>query len=161
MPYPNERDSAQLSLTFRDRSNEKSTSAIYVPFDVPIEDVGGDGIPDNALVVAYVNAVDALTDGVIDQYASSQVIRGLTLSQGAGQREHKFLVRYADDVTLERFTFTIPTRKVTLEPPVGTDRYDITAAPFAGFVTAFEALAVSPRGNTVTVTDIVLAGRNI
>lgn len=84
-------------------------------------------------------------------------------------RENKLLVTYRDDVTEEEFILTVPTidgEQLNFVPGGGD------AVQFAGagasatiiaWVTAFEAIARTPRSdaNTVTVTGMQFVGRNI
>jgi hypothetical protein len=76
------------------------------------------------------------------------------------QRELKIVVTYVDDVTTKKYRFEIPSPTDILIQS-GTDQIDIVNnVTFAAFVTQFEAKAVSPDGNAVTVIGARLAGRN-
>lgn len=115
----------------------------------------------NAEYIALVTATAALIDGVVTRRSFTETFRASNAKfSAAGQREQKFLVTYEDLVTLVPYNIELPCRKVTLDPPVNTDEYDITAVPFAAYVTALEAYITSPDGNPVNVTSIRLMGKN-
>lgn len=92
------------------------------------------------------------------------------------QRERKWLVTYEDNLPFfddpvnaipnagyrKVFNLEIPTADAALLPttPPG-DTLDITTGAPAAWVTAFEDIARSPYGGTVTVLSIELVGRNL
>lgn len=86
----------------------------------------------------------------------------------AAQRESKLLVNYQDDVTEKGYTLTIPTVDFStlVFVPLGGDAVQFAgaaaSAAIKAWVTAFEAIAVSPDDDThsVTVTGMRYVGRN-
>jgi len=78
----------------------------------------------------------------------------------AAQREIQWGVVYVDDATGQRFTFRIAGPVLTSNLLAGSDHADLAATDIAAFVTAFEAFAKSPAGNSCTITDIVVVGKN-
>ncbi len=76
------------------------------------------------------------------------------------QREWQWLVQYVDDTTNEKFTFRVGGAVATGNLLARSDHADLTATDIAAFKTAFEALAKSPAGNSVTLTDMVIVGKN-
>jgi hypothetical protein len=78
------------------------------------------------------------------------------------QREKKWLVQYHDNVTLRRHTVEIPCADTAQLDPNDRGNANIgDAGVVDAFVSAFEAYALSPAGNAVTVDEITLVGRNI
>jgi hypothetical protein len=84
-------------------------------------------------------------------------------------RENKLLVTYRDDVTEEEFILTIPTvdgEQLNFVPG-GGDAVQFSglgaSANIVNWVTAFEAIARTPRSdvNSVTVVGMRFVGRNI
>lgn len=143
------------TISMVDRSAEGTS------WSIPTSDAFSEEGAGNTEFAALLTASAALIDGVRTRYNFTQTYRASNaVNASAGQREQKFLVTYEDQVTLAKYSFELPCRKVSLDPPVGTDEYVITAAPFAAFVTALEAYAKSPDGNIITVTSIRLMGKN-
>lgn len=143
------------TISMHDRSGEPTSWSFNT-----IDDMQDEGATE-ATLVTLITATNALIDGVLNRYNFTRTHRvSNAKSSAAGQREEKFLVTYEDTVTLVPYTFELPCRKSALIPPINTDEYDITAAPFAAWVAAFEAHAASPDGNPVNVTSIRLMGKN-
>lgn len=115
----------------------------------------------DADLIDLVTASAALINGAItrENFTETYKVSNSKFAT-AGQREEKFLVTYEDVTTLASYRFELPCRDTTLVPPANTDEYDITASPFAAFVTALEAYATSPDGNVINVTSIRLMGKN-
>jgi hypothetical protein len=78
------------------------------------------------------------------------------------QRENKFVVRYHDATTFQKFRVELPCADLSLLP-LGSDFLVITAGLPATYVTAFEAVAKSPSDPThaVVVDSIQFVGRNL
>jgi hypothetical protein len=145
----------KYTRSFVDRSGEPTSYSVHV------EDAIIDGGFVGTEIAAYETAEAALRDGVLTREGFSIGLKVSNVDHAsAGQREQKFLISYEDTVTLAPYDFELPCRKVSLDPPINTDLYDITASPFAAYVTALEALAVSPDGNPINVTSIRLIGKN-
>lgn len=77
------------------------------------------------------------------------------------QRENKWLVRYHDSVTFQRYQVSIGTADLSVLPS-GSEFIDLTAGDGLAFKTAFEALAKSPAdgSHTVIVDSVQFVGRN-
>jgi len=154
----------------------------YSPFDQSFRDKGGEvgnfgvfGLLQNAadytanlaLAAALKSALVTACLGQVVQwsYGGIQTIvnpSGKAASASA-QRENKLLVRYHDAATLKVMTASIP----TIDLPSLTfltdanDFVDITAAPIAALVAAWEAFVVNPETNNLTVVDSAqYVGRN-
>lgn len=144
----------QFGVTMRDYSAEPSTFTLYTA--APEDLVAG-------LSVAMVDLMTAIGDvtlGLVTNEKASEVKKLTNVRIGSGNREDKIEIAYQDNTTLELFQVDLPTRDNTLLPVAGTDFYPIGAAPWANLKTKFEAGAVSPNGNAVTVISFRLVGRN-
>lgn len=159
MPYTSGRFQSIFSVTMQDLSDEKSSASIYVPETIIIEDANDNGVPDDPLIANWLTSLQAVCDMTPSRYALLQSLRG-AVAVGSGEREQKYLVSYVDNDTAEVFDFEIPCRDTTLPHPPHTDYFDLTVAPWVAFKTNFEALAVSKRGNPVTLTKVRLMGKN-
>lgn len=143
-----------LSFALIDRSGEIGRFGLNVALPADAEE-----LTTSTIITNFRDALTAVTAGVLKTVQFSEVRKISNAEQGEGQREDKALVMYEDTVSLEKYTVEIPTvDQVTI---LGRDLYDITTAPWSTFVTAFEALAVSPDGNPVNVLSISRVGRNI
>lgn len=78
------------------------------------------------------------------------------------QRENKFLVRYHDATTFQKFRVELPCADLSLLP-AASDFLDISAGLPLAYVVAFEAVAKSPADPThaVIVDSIEFVGRNL
>jgi len=74
------------------------------------------------------------------------------------QREHKWLVRFADNVTSKVESFEIGGADLTLLIP-GTEKMDLTTPEGAALVAFVETNVRSNAGNPVTVTEVIHVGR--
>jgi hypothetical protein len=161
VPFTSSKFDAKLSVTMQDRSGEKSTLSVHVPEDMVIEDAGDNGQPDDPLIAAFLTSLAAVCDYAPTRIAISQSLRQiLSGGVGLGQREQKYLVSYYDALTAVPGDFEIPCRDAAIQPPVNTDLYDLTVAPWVAFKNAVEALIVSDAGNSVIVSKVRLTGKN-
>lgn len=78
------------------------------------------------------------------------------------QRENKWLVRYHDNTTYQKYSRSIGTADLSLLPATNTEFLNLADTPVAAFVSAFEALVKSDADPThsVTVDSIQFVGRN-
>jgi len=109
---------------------------------------------------------DALTLGtlVADQWVGDRTIySNIRPSDRNAQRERKFLVIYEDTSTRARYRIEIPTADYSLVEfaPQGDNIIIPDSGPLKEWIDAFEALAKSPEGNTVSVIAVKGVGRNI
>jgi len=140
------------TITFNDYSNEKTSTTISID---PAA-IAGD-------ITAWENAVDAVASGTYASDQDSTITRysNAPAPTSAAQREEKLLVSYEDNVTFARYTFTIGTflkSAVTFKP--NTDEVDISAGGGLTLKNAFEAVAVSPAGNSCSVLGMRYVGRS-
>lgn len=163
------------SMTIRDRSGELSNVGVN------IGPVTAGTLPGYLTTTGNLKtATDAITLGVIAKdemkVFSNALSAALPVSPWAN-RETKFLVRYADVTAF----FDDPTNAIpnegfgrihNLEIPApdlaltdllqaGTDFVDLEQTAIAAWITAFEAVALSPANGSVEVVSIEIVGRNI
>jgi len=142
----------QLSLTYRDFSDETANMSIYTADAVDISGV----LP--ATVQNLVDAINGLANGTLDKLQSSTVAKRNATGNGTGKREWKILAFYRDAVTFRDYVVTIPCSRDLATMP-NTDLVDITAGAGLTFKTAFEALARSIDGNAVVLNKLQITGR--
>jgi len=77
------------------------------------------------------------------------------------QRENKYLLRYHDATTFQKFTVSYGTADLSVHLP-NSEFVDLAVDPGLAVKTAFEAVAVSPDDSThaVVLDSIQFVGRN-
>lgn len=144
-----------VTVSMRDRSGEPTSWSVNTT-----EARLADGAAGSEFIALGLATISLINGTVTRQNFTTTHRVSNAKFAAAGQREEKFLVSYEDQVTLVPYSFELPCRDTTLIPPANTDEYDLSLAPFAAYVTALEAFAVSPDGNTINVTSIRLMGKN-
>lgn len=78
------------------------------------------------------------------------------------QRERKFQVSYQGATTFSKYSLTIGTANLELTGLFGAnvDEVDLSQTEIAAWITAFEAMAKTPEGETPEVISITAVGRN-
>lgn len=150
---------AKASWTFEDYSGEKSTVELSIP--EPAAD-GSDWSAIRTSVQDLQDKIEALTlcDESSEHIRVNESLEVATVTDPNAQRESGMRVFYQDNVTKKKFHFTIPGPDMTIVAQAGTDVVDLTVTEVAALVTELEASAVSPDGNSLTVTGARLVGRN-
>lgn len=123
-------------------------------------------------------ATDALTLGTIQTDQLTAFKTNITTAyptNANAQRERKWLVSYVDNTQFfddpvnaipnegygRTFVLEIPTADLTTTLLLGTtDFANLAATAWATWVTAFQAIARSPHGGEVLVTEAIAVGRN-
>lgn len=148
-----------LSFTILDRSAEIGRSSVNTGDFVEVDD-GAGAIP--ASVQSLIDDFYGfLSVGNIVSFGSTATRKQSNASIGTGNREDRWLVRYQDTVTLKTYNFQVPARNNALVTVEGTDRLNLDNAINPGVtsaISALEAVAKSPDGNTIEVLDILLLG---
>lgn len=163
----------ELSVGFLDHSEERSSTGIHTGNITAVSLPGA--LTD---IAAFMTAIDAITIGTItyDALQAYRTPRGtVPPTDPDAQRERVFRVFYVDNQQFfdpptnaipnagygKPFHFDVPTANFGLTDlfPLNTDQVDLGQTQIAAFVTAFEDLARSPYGGTVTVTRIEGAGK--
>lgn len=111
-------------------------------------------------------AIDGITLGTVEteMWVGDKTLLSSDLpADENAQRETKWLVRYHDTVTQKKYTFEIPTAKLTGNLQANSGKANLASTEMAAFVTAFETIARSPDSdvNAVAVDEIIHVGRNI
>lgn len=144
-----------LTFSTFDQSSEPTSFRVNLPAGA-LPDLSGT-IPAN--ITALISALDTeLVDWTAVSYTANQTRRLSAATSGDSNREDKVELTYVDNVTFKRYTTEVPCRKGTLTTETGSDL--IPAATWSATKTAFEALARSPEGNAVTLTQVRLIGRS-
>lgn len=157
-------------LTIRDRSDEFSA------IDLNIGEVTAATLP--GLLTATGALEDAYEGMILGNIASDRMqvfkntVNNVRPTSPYANRESSLLVRWRDSqaafgaVPNEGFgragTTTIPTPNLALAGLLvtGSDFVNLAQTQMAAWITAFQAVARSPYGGTVTVESVEVVGRN-
>lgn len=118
----------------------------------------------NTLITNLQSAINGIilgTDTKIETVSHRQLNTPGPASDPLCQRENKYLIRYHDSTTGQKFRVSIPTADLS-KLMTNSEFVDVTATEGLAVKTAFEALVVSPNNssNTVTLDSIQFVGRN-
>lgn len=145
--------------TYLDYSKEKANLRLRV------EEITAANIAAQLTEIQALGAAIAdLSLGTLHKSATLQndsVISNTPPSDVNAQRERKWLVTYRDDVTEQLYQFEIPAANLTGNLLPNSDEADLTSTDWAAFITAFEAVVLSPDGNAVTVESARHVGRKL
>lgn len=147
----------KYNLQYIDYSKEVGSFGVHIP---TLTDANTDA--QVALLATLKTATDAITLGNAKQYqivANTVDLSGVAAGSVYAQRENKWLVSYTDNVSGTAGTVTIPTADLSLLQ-ANSDQIDLTDAAVIAWIAAFEAVAKSPTGHSVTVVDMRFVGRN-
>lgn len=154
-------EAARHTITYRDYNSETSTVTFAT---APIDGVAVDWDTEEAKRTAIADAIANITLGVKakESFVQDIIVSLLPAASDAAQREKKWLVQYHDTVTLKRFTLEIPCADTAqLDPNDRANAHIGDAGVVDAFVSAFQANAVTPDGNTPIVDEITFVGRNV
>lgn len=154
---PNDVAVNQVTFSVKDYSREQSSFTFNA----------GQAVDNAAWATAlgtFQTSLDAIIDGTIQanqQFLVQRISNDPPVS-AQSHREKKLAITYEDDVTLKQYVATIPTRNDTVLVYIpNTDDLDMTEEPLATFISNFEAIAISPAGNAISVKRVVAVGRNL
>lgn len=128
---------------------------------IPVADAATD-----LQLTAIFDALNGVTLGNAGKSYLSQIIYKDTGSNaapdnGEAQVEKRWLVRYTDNTTGDKYRFEIPTADASLlTGNGGSDLLPLTAGAGAALKSAIEAVGRSPDGNAITVSSVEFVGRN-
>lgn len=157
-----------LTVTYLDFSNERSTVGVNIPL-VTAANFAATATLINDLVIAAADIIGGVINGrTLTIPASSS---GTIPGDEEAQREEKWLIGYTDTLANlaagvpnpyygKRFTTELPTAELSAHLTPRSDYADLAEADIAAFVTAFEAIARSPAGGSVSVDYMKFVGRN-
>lgn len=148
-----------LNVRYEDYNGETSTVRVSTE---PLDNLNFDA--QNAGAVTLMDAIANITKGLKTGYAISNDTKtslGPASDQDA-QRERKWLVQYHDGVTMKRYSLEIPCADLSHLDPNDRENANIGDAGMVdAFISAFEAFAHTPDGNTPIVDEITHVGRNV
>lgn len=148
---------SQLTLTRHDNSKEHTRTSPHVAdltaanFDAQM-----------ALVAELRTRIDAVCNS-----PANNIVYGheyyLTAKTFAGHRELKWLVKAQDDTTFLPVKLELGTAKTSVPTVVanGTELMDPASSEYTNLVSAIEDLCLSNQGNSISVIEIELVGRNL
>lgn len=92
---------------------------------------------------------------------SSSILGSTPAASALAQRENKWLMRYHDATSFQKFQVSIGTADLLLVDG-NTERLDLTAGDGLALKTAFEAIVVSPAdaAHSVILDSVQFVGRN-
>lgn len=152
---------AKYNITYSDYNGEKST------FSCQTAEVSGAAVDMDAKELEFVNLQDAIAGITVGLKTKAERVQGDTVATGEAssvhaQRERKWLVQYHDGTTFKRYTLEIPCADLDqLDPNDKANAHIGDAGVVDAFVTAFEAYALTPDGNSPVVDEITHVGRNV
>jgi hypothetical protein len=152
----------KLGLTFVDASGESSRIEVNTATAtaVNLDDIQEQADPaTSGGLTAAIKALSLCALIAYEVIASKNKPAYTDPTNMFAQRELGLMVSYRDSVTGKMYRITIPGPNWTAIGVAGTDKVNPAASAWTGFVTAFEAAALSPDGNAVTVTGGRLVGR--
>jgi len=148
-----------VTAAWRDYSGEASSMS------VPMTDLtAGNIVAQTTLINNLFSALSAITLGEQQKQAitlSSIQVSGDLPTDVHAQRENKWLLRYHDSVTNERFVVSVPCADLSLLA-TNSDMADMSGSEFAALKTAWELIVRGPNDNNLTILDSAqFVGRNI
>lgn len=151
---------SMYSLTVLDNSKESSTLRVAI---TPVTALNFDAV--NTAIDALKTAVDGVSTGALASErrisADTFITRVPPIATDA-QRENKWLVEYEDTTTHRVYRNEIPCADLSLLT-AGSDKIpDLAVAPWAAFVTAWEAVVRAPAtGNATNVLSVEFVGKRL
>lgn len=162
MPQP----ISYLNVTIADNTKKADGSPETTSTSFPVVTM----TPANAAaqITAQGNLLTALAGLTLGRYVKNETIYArnqtgpnIPATDGAAQRENKWLLRYHDAVTYEKFQVSVGTADLT-KHMANSEFVDLTAGEGLALKTAFEAVVVSPSdpANAVVLDSVQFVGRN-
>lgn len=154
---------SKVHYVFLDKSLEKSSCDIYIPaltavnIAASLDKVNPTTAGELGILLQGLSLCTCIGESVS---AAENKFAQTTPGDNYAQREMGLLVTYSDTVTGKSYRMTIPGPDWGNISANGTDLVDGVDAEWTAFKAAFEAFAVSPDGNAVTISGGRLVGRN-
>jgi len=154
------------SHTIADNTLKKNGSPETTTTEFPITTLtAANVVAQQTLINDLAVAIAGITLGQVnkDQVVLNRIPGAVGPSSNKlAQRENKWLVRYHDATTNQKWSRSIGTADLSKLPATNTEFLDLTDTDPAAFVTAFEALVKSDSDPThaVVVDSIQFVGRN-
>lgn len=154
------------SMTINDNTiNQKTGEPESTNWSVPVTTLtAANYVAKKALIDDLNTAVDSIIIGMIakkEVVIDRTLVSALPAASTLAQRENKWLLRYVDTVTSQKFRVSIGTADLT-ELPDNSEFLDLTAGDGLALKTAFDAIVVSPdnSSNAVSLRSVQFVGRN-
>lgn len=151
--------------TINDNTIKGNGSPETTTFRVPVATLtAANYVAKKALIDALAAATIALLLGVVNTeriIINETFISAIPAATPQAQRENKFLVRYHDSVSQDKFRVSLGTANLSLLM-TNSEFIDLTAGAGQAYKNAFEAIVVSPDddSHSVVVDSIQFVGRN-
>jgi hypothetical protein len=149
----------RYGITFIDNSKEKASFAVGT-----VDITAGNLVAQTALTATLKSAIAGISIGTLADERLLAIDAHLSRtppSSVSAQREMKWLVVSEGQTTHRLFRHEIPCADPTLNVS-GSDKVNIAAAPFAAFVSAWNALAYNPdTADVLHVLYIQFVGRSL
>jgi len=157
------------SETYNDNTlNPKTKQPEFSTWEVPITTLtAANYTAQKVLIDELSNAVADLVIGVLAKATvifERQLVSADRASSKLAQRENKWLMRYTDNTSHQKFRVSVGTADLTQLPDDGSEFLDITTVDSLGnnLKIAFEAIVKSPddASHAVTLQSVQFVGRN-
>jgi hypothetical protein len=154
-----------FSQTLADETRKGNGSPETTTWRIPVTTLtAANVVAETTLINNLVTAIDAITLGnVLNQDTTflAQVISSGPATNPLAQRENKYLIRYHDPITLDKFQVSVGTADLSVKTP-HSEFVDVTAGLGLAIKIAWELVVVSPdNGSQLTILDsIQFVGRN-
>jgi hypothetical protein len=139
----------------------------HSPFAAPMTAIASDGA-NYAAVKTLVDALEAAVKNVVDMTVPVVEIGNNYDDDAAtiptttnAARSNKIALLCQDNVTKKFLTRTLAGPKTGLALVAGTNLLSLTVNPMLAFKTAYEALALTEDGNTLTLIEARVTGRSL
>jgi len=147
-----------MTATWADYADEKSAVQL-----AHTDLTAGNIVAQTTLINNLFTALSAVTLGEQQKQAitlSNIIVSGDLPTDPQAQRETKWLLRYHDSVTNEKFVVSVPCADLSLLSP-NSQFADMSGAEFAALKTAWELIVRGPNDNNLTILDSAQhVGRN-
>lgn len=148
-----------LVVTLKDDDGE-STTVTYPCPDLTAANITATITAGDALVTALAAITGCLVTEKVYIAKRSTLSALRKSSNPEGNREARWLHRYFDATTFERFTLTTPGPLLADKDAANPGYADLADTEIAAYKTAFQAF-VQPGGNAVTLEELEWVGRNV
>lgn len=149
----------QVEASWRDYNSEASRTGVWVTTLT-----AGNIVAQTTLINSLLTAMAAVTLGEQQTQTitlSRIIVSGDLPTDVHAQRENKWLVRYHDVGTNEKFTVTIPCADLTLLAD-HSDMADMSTSAWVNLKAAWELIVRGPNDNNLTILDSAqFVGRNL
>lgn len=154
-----------MTETYNDNTLKPNGEPESASIRLPIAELSAANLVANLVLVAALRtAMDAIVIGVDAKQEitlKTDIFSRNRAASTLAQRENKWLLRYHDATTFQKYQASLPTADLTFLPD-GSEFLDLAVDEGADLKTAFEAIVVSPGNgsNAVVLDSAQFVGRN-